>query len=159
MPRRWVPAIPPSDAGAAVHGPLLLSQAPGIRAELDHVQAHAQPAGLMLHLRADGTRTQSTPRHLLDDPRADASSVGGGPAGSKPVLRVALNDLADQVQPKTSSIRTFEDTATGEARFTMEASYWIDEVPADGRVHLTISWPRAGLPEAAHTLVLALPSH
>ncbi|WP_337063127.1 hypothetical protein [Kineococcus sp. G2] len=156
MPRRWVPAIPPDDTGVLVHGPLLLSQEPGIRAELDHVQAHGQPAGLMLHLHLH-LHAETAARHLPAGPRVDSNSVGVGAEGSKPVLRVALNDLADQVHPKTYSTRTFEDTATGEARLTMQVSYWIDELPADGRAHLSISWPQAGLPETARTLVLALP--
>ena len=143
MSRRWVPAIPPEDTGVPVHGPLLLAQAPGIRAELDHVQAHAQPAGLMLHLKlhADGIHAEAAKRQLLEGPRQALDPAGGKPVGSQPVLRVKLNDLADQVHPKTSSTHGYEDAATGEAHFAMEASYWIDELPAGGRVHLSVTWP------------------
>ncbi|WP_432548637.1 hypothetical protein [Kineococcus sp. SYSU DK004] len=159
MPRRWVPAIAPDDVGIPAHGPLLLSHATGIRAELDHVQAHARPAGLMLHLRvhADGVHAEAARRQVIDGPRQALDPAGGGVPGSEPVLRVALNDLSDQVQAKTVSTHTFEDTATGEVHFAMEASYWVDELPADSRMHLNITWPQAGLPETAHTIVLTLP--
>ncbi|NAZ84990.1 hypothetical protein [Kineococcus indalonis] len=160
MPRRWVPATAPLDAGVLVHGPVLLSHAPGIRAELDHVRAHARPAGLVLHLRlhAEGVHAEAARREVVDGPRQPLDPDGGKAAGSELVLRVAVGDLADQVHATTSSTRTREDSATGEVRFTVEARYWIDELPADGRAHVSVAWPQAGLPGATHTLVLALPT-
>ncbi|NYD23306.1 hypothetical protein [Kineococcus aurantiacus] len=160
MPRRWVPAIAPDDTGVPAHGPLLLSQASGIRAELDHVQAHARPAGLMLHLRlhADGPRAETARWQMIDGPRQKLDPAGGKPPGSEPVLRVALNDLADQVHAKTTSMHTFEDTTTNEVRFVLESSYWINELPVDGRMHVSFTWPQTGLSDAAHTLVLTLPT-
>ncbi|WP_432534897.1 hypothetical protein [Kineococcus arenarius] len=157
MPRRWVPAIPPDDTGVQAHGPLLLSEAPGIRAELDHVQAHAHPAGLMLHLNlhADGVPAQAAQRQLLDQPREPLDPAGGtADLGSQPVLHVTINDLADQVHAKQRSVRTHQDKSTGEVRLAMHARYWIAELPADAQVRLSISWPRAGLPHAEHTLTL-----
>ncbi|MCI2238027.1 hypothetical protein MO973_38220 [Paenibacillus sp. TRM 82003] len=61
------------------HGPLLLSEAPGIRAELDHVQTHAHPAGLVLHLDlpADGVPAEAAQRQLLDQPREPLDAEGG----------------------------------------------------------------------------------
>jgi hypothetical protein len=159
VPRRWVPTIAPDDAGVPVHGPLLLSQAPGISAALADVRAHADPVGLMLQLDldADGVHAEAAARQMLDQPR-EPLDAGGAKAeqGSEPVLHVELNDLADRVPTKQSSVRTHEDSATGEFRFSLQASYWIGELPEDRRVRVTISWLQAGLPEMEHVLVLAL---
>jgi hypothetical protein len=38
--------------------------------------------------------------------------------------------------------------------FTLESSYWIDRLPPDGRLRLTVAWPAVGLAES--TTVLAL---
>lgn len=161
MPRRWVPTTVPDDAGVRVHGPLLLSQAPGIGAALARVQAHADPVGLTLHvhLSAHGVHAEAAKRQMLDKPR-EPLDRGGAKAeqGSEPVLHVQLNDLADRVPLKESSVRTHEDTATGEVHFSLEASYWIGELPEDRRVRVNSSWLQAGLPEVEHVLVFARPT-
>ena len=161
MPRRWVPTIVPDDVGVPVHGPLLLSQAPGITAALAHVQAHTDPAGLMLHLHlsATGVHAEAAKRQMLDKP-CEPLDPGGAKAeqGSEPVLHVQLNDLADRVPIKQASVRTHEDSATGELHFSLEANYWIGELPEDRQVRVSTSWPQTGLPEVEHLLVLALPT-
>ncbi|WP_432496781.1 hypothetical protein [Kineococcus gypseus] len=157
MKRRWVPAPAPRDAGARVHGPLLLGEAPGIRAELDHVQAHAEPAGLALHVlvRAEGVQAEAARRQVSAEFREPLDPAGGRPdLGSRPVLRVAIGDLDDEVHPAPWAVRTHEDRATGEVRFSMEGRCWVDELPADGRVRVSVSWRQAGLPESHRTLVL-----
>ncbi|NAZ76521.1 hypothetical protein GTQ99_14010 [Kineococcus sp. T13] len=160
MRQRWVPSIVPDEAGVPVHRPLLLSRARGIRAVLTQVRVHADTEGLMLHLHlsADGVHAEAAKRWVFDEPRRLADPDGGGSSGAQPVLHVQFDDFADRVPVKDRSVRTFEDTATGEVRFSWEATYWIRQLPTDGRVHLRTSWPQAGLPAAEHTLVLAPPA-
>ena len=38
--------------------------------------------------------------------------------------------------------------------FSLEGTFWIDRLPRDGRLRLTVAWPEAGLAE--NTTVLAL---
>ena len=157
-----MPTIVPDDTGVPVHGPLLLSRAPGIRAVLTQLRAHADPPGLMLHLHltAVDVHAEAATRQVVDDtprrlPHLDGGSEDPGPG---PVLHVRVDDVAASVPAGARSVRTFQDTSTGEARFSWEATYWIPQLPTEGRIHLRIRWPQAGLPEAEHTLVLAPPA-
>ncbi|NAZ81886.1 hypothetical protein GTR02_08645 [Kineococcus sp. R8] len=156
-----MPTIVPNDVGVAVHGPLLLSQAPGIRVALSHVQAHAHPVGVMLHLHlsADGVQAEAAKRQMVDKPREPLDPAGAkADYGSEPVLHVQLNDLADRVPFKSCSVSTHDDPVSGDVHVDLEASYWIGELPADGRVRVRTSWPQAGLPHVEHLLVLELPT-
>ena len=161
MRQRWMPTIVPDEAGVPVHDPLLLSRAPGIRAVLTHLRAHTDPPGLMLHLHlsAVDVHAEAAVRQLDHVPRRRLDlDDDSGDSGPGPALHVQFDDVAAPVPATTRAVRTFEDTATGEVRFSWEATYWIGGLPTDGRIHLRTSWPQAGLPEAEHTLVLALPA-
>ena len=155
--RRWVPATAPQDAGVLVHGPLLLAQAPGVSIRLEHVRAHRD--GVMLHLllHASGVHAEAAKRQMIDKPREPLDPDGGrADLGSQLVLHVELNDLSDRVHHQQRGGHYSEDS-TGEAHFTMDADYWIDELPHDGRMRLTTSWVQVGLPEASTLLMLDLP--
>lgn len=150
MPRRWVPAVPPQDAGVLAHGPLVFGQAPGITVGLHHVQAHEH--GVMLHvlLRANGVPAEAAKRQMIDKPNEPLDPDGAkADLGSRPVLHVELNDLSDEVHPQRWR------TGYGDDRFEVEARYWISELPGDGRLQVTTSWAQAGLPRTSTVLVLA----
>lgn len=42
----------------------------------------------------------------------------------------------------------------GDGSNFMDADFWVDRIPADGRLGLTVSWLQAGLPEARTVLAL-----
>ncbi len=112
---------------------------------------------LHLHLRADGVHAEAAHRQTSDLPREPLDPSGGTVPGSHPVLHVKLNDLADEVHPRQRAVRAHADESTGEVRFVVDARYWIAELPEGDQVHLTFSWPQAGLPETSHSLTLVRP--
>ncbi|AXG12614.1 hypothetical protein [Intrasporangium calvum] len=119
-----------------VHGPVILCRASGIVAGLRCVFAH--PEGLELHfvLRASGVQAEA------------ASRQGQVPGSSHPKVHVQVNDRDGVAHPTGGPI------TTGDDRFFMQTRYWIDELPFDRRVHITVAWPEAGMPETQRVIML-----
>jgi hypothetical protein len=142
---RWAAAGPPDELGVVVHGPVLLARSPGIAAGLRCVYAHPGGLRLPLVLRAAGVQAEAAGRTTLPRFRDDA---GDREPWSGPTLDVEVD-----------GIRGVADAANQESSgnaddFSLEGTFWIDRLPRDGRLRLTVAWPEAGLAE--NTTVLAL---
>ncbi|WP_432544454.1 hypothetical protein [Kineococcus sp. SYSU DK002] len=135
-PHRWPPAVAPEGLGAVVHGPVVLARATGIVAGLRCVFAHADGLWLPFVLRAEGVQAEAAAR------QSAWGDVGeDGPQGwSEPVVAIEVagrEGLADPAQASGSA---------GEDAYDLDAWFWVDVLPTDGRLTLTVSWPQAGLP-------------
>ncbi|HYN96357.1 MAG TPA: hypothetical protein VES42_21145 [Pilimelia sp.] len=140
----------PEALGAVVHGPVLLGRSPGVAVGLRCVFAH--PGGLDLPLvlvavnvHADAARRQAGPRAA---PMGTAAPTSEGWSG----LRVwaEAGDRTGEVLPYGGGESASDD------RYTQEAGYWIDLLPADGTLRLVVSWPQVGLAE--HSTLLRFPN-
>lgn len=148
---RWPPGMPAEELGAIVHGPVILARATGIAAGLRCIFAHPGRLLLPLVVRANGVQAEAASRQSFRRGRHATAASGVGlstSTGSDPQLHVSLNErsgFADVSQNERSG---------GDDGFDLEASYWIDEYPRDGRVHVVLAWPQAGLPETSTVLTL-----
>ena len=142
---RWPAALPPDELGVVVHGPVLLARSPGIAAGLRCVYAH--PGGLLLPLvvRADGVQAEAAGRNTFPRHRSEARERD---PWSGLTLEVAVDGICG-----IADAAHHESSGSGDA-FSSEGRYWIDRLPHDGRLRLTVAWPEAGL--ARKTAVLAL---
>ena len=133
---RWPAAVPPDELGAVVHGPVLLARAPGIAAGLRCVFAH--PGGLRLPfvLRASGVQAEAAGRRTFRRPHEE---TGGGDPWSGVTLHVEVDGVAGIADAANQ-----ESSGSADA-FTLESTYWIDRLPRDGRLRLTVAWEQAGL--------------
>ena len=148
---RWPPGMPAAELGAIVHDPVILARATGIAAGLRCIFAHPGRLLLPLVVQANGVHAEAASRQTFPRERHATAASGGGlstKTGSDLQLLVAVNErwgFADASRSERSG---------GDDAFDMEAHYWIDEYPRDGRVHLRLAWPQAGLPETSTVLTL-----
>jgi hypothetical protein len=142
---RWPAALPPDELGAVVHGPVLLGRSPGIAAGLRCVFAH--PGGLLLPfvLRASGVQAEAAGRRTFS--RAGDERRAADP-WSGVTLHVEVDGVAGSADPANQ-----ESSGSAES-FTLESTYWIDRLPRDRRLRLTVAWPQAGLAESTTDLQL-----
>lgn len=140
---RWPPGMPPEELGAVVHGPVLLSRAPGIVAGLRCVVAHPGRLLLPLVVRAEGVQAEAAGRQTFHD-GLPLGEVGG----SQPQLHVTVDEMSGYADASATQC-----SGGGDA-FSLDADYWITHHPRDGRLHVSIAWPEAGLPETSTVLVL-----
>jgi hypothetical protein len=153
---RWHGHDPPDELGAVVHGPLILagSVAGGVLGGLRCVFAH--PAGLHLPVvvAASGIYAEAAERrrehHLAEaQDRENAGEEAG--VRTDPLrqlsLIVELNGHAGRADPYQAQ------SSGGPDRYDQTADYWIPELPADGTIGISTSWPEIGLAE--HSILLA----
>ncbi|ABS03855.1 hypothetical protein [Kineococcus radiotolerans] len=174
----WPAQRPPHELGALAHGPHILAQAPGISAGLRCIYAHPSGLHLPLTFRAHGERAhdaaawsygkirrypsvapapapapapgtfaarQGTFRTPADERAAEASST----PYSEPRVVVEVNGLRG-VATTTGALHASDD----EQVWARDAAYWIGELPRDGMLRITLSWPQGGLPETSSDLTL-----
>ncbi|PPK98589.1 hypothetical protein CLV92_101288 [Kineococcus xinjiangensis] len=138
---------PPHDLGVIVHGPLILSRAPDIAAGLRAVVAYPSGLHLMLAYRAVGERANDARSWSYGRVRRYPGPTKDNPY-SFPHLHVTVNDHAGPAHTRGAMHNSGDDA------FSVDASYWIDELPRDGRVGIALEWPHAGLPLTETVLTL-----
>lgn len=154
---QWPAQLPPHELGAIAHGPLILAQAPGITAGLRCVYAHPSGLHLPLVLRASGEHirdaTAWNPGTLRRYPSGSfaerENSQHGYTPYSEPQLIVEVNGTRG-VATTTGALHASDDDQV----WARDAAYWIDDLPRDGLLRITLSWPQAGLPQTRSELTL-----
>ncbi|WP_432571277.1 hypothetical protein [Kineococcus sp. SYSU DK005] len=147
-PHRWPPAAPPDELGAVVHGPVVLARATGIVAGLRCVFAHTGGLLLPFVLRARGVQAEAACRQTFGHLREPGPDGGGAVSWSLPQVHVEVDGLAGFADSSGGP------SSGGDDDFEMQARYWIDRLPRDGRLGIGVAWPRAGLPESRTVLEL-----
>lgn len=146
---RWPPAVQPDELGAIAHGPVILARGPGIVAGLRCVFAHTGGILLPFVLRAHGVQGEAASRQFFrhdfesTEPQTDVI-----PPWSAPQVHVEVNDSAGYADPGGGP------SSGGDDDFEMQGRYWIDEIPRDGTLAVTVAWPQAGLPQSRTVLHL-----
>lgn len=135
---RWSPGLPPDDLGAVVHGPAIISRSPGIVAGVRCVFAHATGLSLRVVVRAEGVQAEAAARRMHDHGRYDEGFV-------------VTARVDDQSGPVLSG---GGESSGGDDTFAADQGFWIEALPADGRLTLGIAWPEAGLAAGEVTLTL-----
>jgi hypothetical protein len=144
---RWPGATIPDELGVIVHGPVILARAAGIVAGLRCVFAHTGGLYLLFTLHATGVQAEAANRQIFSRHAVALQEVGPG-TSSLPLLHIDVDDQsggADASQATTSG----SDDA-----FNMNAGFWVDRIPTDGRLGITVVWPQAGLLETRTELML-----
>ncbi|WP_024288947.1 hypothetical protein [Cellulomonas sp. KRMCY2] len=128
----------PEDLGVVVLGPVLLGRANGVAVGLRCVFAHPTGLHLLLVLLANG--------HGAD--LANRASFPG--PDSAPTFR-----LLAEANGKRGPVDHWRQGAEGgDGQFVMRADYWVNELPHDRTLALTVAWPEIGLPQTSTTLLL-----
>ncbi|WP_380158013.1 hypothetical protein [Kineococcus sp. R86509] len=143
---RWPPAVEPDELGAIVHGPVVLARSPGVVAALRCVFAHTGGLSLPFVLRAEGVQAEAANRQSTSH-RLALEDIGPG-TFSEPRVVVRVGEaegLADASQATSSG---------GDDAYDLDANFWIDALPTDGRIVVTVSWVQAGLAESRTELRL-----
>lgn len=126
---------------------MVLARSPGIVAGLRCVFAHTGGLSLPFVLRAEGVQGEAGGRQSHSH-RLSLDELGPG-SFSEPRVVVQVGEsegLADASQASSSG---------GEDSYDLDATFWIDELPTDGGLVVTVSWPQAGLAESRTELQLA----
>jgi hypothetical protein len=138
--------------GVLVHGPAVVARSTGIVAAVRCI--FASPGGLEIDLvlRAIGVQAEAAGRqsfggHVPHMPPA-GETIGTWRGGSEPVLLVEVNGRRATAYPSE------QGSSGGEDHFDSEMSVAIPELPSDGLIKLSVSWPEAGLAEGSVTLTL-----
>ncbi|NAZ80980.1 hypothetical protein GTR02_04020 [Kineococcus sp. R8] len=129
-----------------MHGPVVLARAPDIGAGLRAVFAYTSGLHLLLTFRAAGERAVDAGSWSYGRLRRYPGPTADNPY-TAPEVRVTVNDSSGPAH--TSSHVFISDDS-----FSVNASYWIDELPRDDRVLLSVEWPYAGLPRSETVLTL-----
>ncbi|NAZ74316.1 hypothetical protein GTQ99_02600 [Kineococcus sp. T13] len=145
---RWPPTVPPDELGAVVHGPVILARATGIVAGLRCVFAHTTGLLLPFVLRAEGVQAEAASRQVFGHIHEPINDPHDTRSWSLPQVHVEVNDQAGFADSSGGP------SSGGDDDFEMQARYWIDELPRDGRLSITVAWPQAGLSQTRTTLVL-----
>jgi hypothetical protein len=145
---RWPAGVVPDELGVVVHGPVVLARSPGIAVGLRCVFAHPDGLHLPLVLRARDLQAEAASRWSFPRGRRDDGPATGSEPWSGLRLGIELNGRAGSVDAGRTTSSGGADT------FGSEASYWVGELPGDGRLRLTVGWPQAGLAEASTGLQL-----
>jgi hypothetical protein len=127
-----------------VHGPAILGRATGIVVGLRCVFAHADGLLLPVVLHASGVQAEAAGKQRHRPRSGDALQDHG----SMLAVHVRADDRAGPADPSRT---------TGSARpdsFWLEATYWLDVLPSDRQLHLTVAWPQVGMPESQTVLTL-----
>lgn len=128
----------PEDLGVVVHGPVLLGRANGVAVGLRCVFAHPTGLHLPVVLVASGRGADLANRASFP-----------GPEGA-PTFR-----LLAEVNGRRGPVHHWrQGSEGGDGRFVMRAAYWVDELPHDRTLALTVAWPEIGLPRTSTTLLL-----
>ncbi|MFD0483202.1 hypothetical protein ACFQ46_11405 [Kineococcus sp. GCM10028916] len=161
----WPAQRPPHELGVIAHGPLILAHTPGITVGLRCIYAHPSGLHLPLVLRAYGERIPAAAawsygnvRRYREaapgtfDARANTfrtpKDTGEVPY-SVPQLVVEVNDVRG-VANTTGALHASDD----EQVWGRDAAYWISDLPRDGLLSISLSWPQVGLPETQTDLTL-----
>ena len=143
----WCGMHPPHDLGVIAHGPAVLSRAPDIAAGLRAVFAYPGGLHLLLTYRAVGDRAHAARSWSYGRVRRYPGPTEANPY-SVPRVHVTLDG-------RTRPADTAGPVRNSDAHvFSVDASYWIGELPRDGQVSITVEWPHAGLPRTETTLTL-----
>lgn len=160
---QWPAQRPPHELGAIAHGPLILAHATGISAGLRCVFAHPQGLHLPLAFRAQGVRIHDATAwsygKLRRYPsgsfvarqgtfRTQADEADSTPY-SEPRVVVEVNGISG-LATTTGALHASDDDHV----WARDADYWIDELPHDALLRITLSWPQAGLSETRSDLTL-----
>jgi hypothetical protein len=131
-----------------VHGPVVLGSSEGITVGLRCIFGH--PGGLRLPVvvadvnqHAEATGTQRGYQAELLGGRS-----GAPPRSSSLVLVAYLDGEETELLPYA------ETSSSGGGRYLYESEYWIDGLPADEHLRVTVSWQQAGLAPATVDLDL-----
>lgn len=127
-----------------VHGAVLLagSAERGVAAGLRCVFAHPGGLHLPIVVVASGIHAEAARR------RQFLSAVSAGSRAREPVARDPLRDLTMvvRINGREGRVDAFRGEASAsDERFHRQADCWIPELPADGRLTITTSWPEIGL--------------
>lgn len=122
-----------------VHGPLVLGRGTGVVVGVRCVFGH--PTGLHLPtvIVASGVHAQAAQRQSGHQYLPTGYQPSEPPGWSYLELRAELNGRSGEMQPFASTSSSNEDS------YYQEANYWIEELPADGVLRLSVAWPRVGL--------------
>ncbi|MFD0483021.1 hypothetical protein ACFQ46_10480 [Kineococcus sp. GCM10028916] len=143
---RWPPAVEPDELGAGVHGPVVLARSPGIVAGLRCVFAYTDGVSLPFVLRAEGVQAEAANRQSFSG-QTSLDEIGPG-TSSWPSVAVQIGDHEGLVDASQAGGSSSDDV------YDLDANFWIDALPADGRVVVTVSWVQAGLAESRTELRL-----
>lgn len=170
---RWGVA-PTRELGAVVHGPVVLGRVgdetavDGVAVGLRCVVAH--PAGLRLTLIvvADGVYGDAAWRQregygARPARRGDRAPAAGGRSRAGDDLDgwaddgVGSSELSLVVELDGRAITVWsqgESSSAGPERYEQETVYWIEPLPSDETIRLTVAWPKIGLAPTTTTLHL-----
>jgi len=132
---RFPPAVEPDELGAVVHGPVVLARAPGIVAALRCVYAHTGGLSLRFVLRAEGVQAEAALRRHRE-------------SHAEPLVVIEVGEVVGRADASQARMSASDDA------FDLDANFWIDELPVENRLAVTVAWPQAGLPEARTELRL-----
>jgi len=138
--------VPPDGLAPVVHGPVVLGRAPGIAVGLRCIFGYPQGLSLPMVLRARGVQAEAASRLTFPAPGRSLPEAGEPELG--PLLTVEVDGAGQVLRPSS------EESSGGGDAFDLEAAYWVAGLPSDGRLRLTVAWPRAGLPETGVLLTL-----
>ncbi len=133
---RWPAALPPDELGVVVHGPVRLARSPGIAAGLRCVFAHPDGLQLPFVLRATGVLAEAAGRRTFHRPPDEGRTDEPWSGVTLHVEVDGIDGIADAANQESSGSADV---------FTLESTYWIDRLPGNGLLRLTVAWPQAGL--------------
>ena len=148
---RLPPEREPNILGAVVHGPAMIAESVGIAIAVRCIFAKPDGLEIDLALRAIGVQAEAAVRQTFGtSPRGQsgdqATSMWHG--GSEPVLLVEVDGRRVLADPQGST------SSGGDEVFASDLQVAVAELPLDGSITFTASWPEAGLAEGSVTLAL-----
>jgi hypothetical protein len=114
----------------------------------------ASPAGLEIDLvlHAVGVQAEAAGRQsfggYVPHTRAAGETIDAWRGGSEPVVVIEVDGRRATAYPYEQS------SGGGDDHFDSELHVAIPELPSDGLITVTVSWPQAGLAEGSRTLTL-----
>jgi hypothetical protein len=150
---RWSSEPNYDGLGVVVHGPSVVARSTGIAMAVRCIFAYPGGLEIDLVLRAAGVQAeaaarQSFGRHVpMLRPADETEDTWRG--GSEPEVVIGMDGRRAVAYPREQT------SSGGEDEFNSELRVAVAELPSDGVITLTASWPQAGLAEGSATLTLA----
>ena len=146
---RWFQSAPEEQLGVPVHGPVVLARSPEVVVALESVVAFPEALRLRVVIRAAGASA-----------KAAVSSRGWNHREAAPIDEASTAPLsAPRILVTVDGITGVAESSRGEASagadiFDYRHDHWVGHLPSDGRLVVTVSWPKIGLAEATTELTL-----